>query len=78
MTKEEIEIYNTLFTNSIVFFRDTIDKLTTNDIEEDDYISHDLILLTCTSTQISLELALKVENPHILTPSLRGKLPPPF
>lgn len=59
MTKEEKEIHDSLINNSIIFFRDSIDKLTKKDDGTEDLISHELVILLCTSIQVSLELALK-------------------
>lgn len=58
-TEFEKEAYKRLIDNSIVFLKDGIERLVNKDKGDDDYIEHDLLTLTCTSFQISLELAIK-------------------
>ena len=48
-----------LFSNSIIFLKDGIERLVNNDNGEEDFIEPDLLILTCTSFQISIELAIK-------------------
>lgn len=59
MTKDEQKIYTDLQHNSFVFFKDFIDRLTSNDNPEEDIISKELVILSVSSLQISLELAIK-------------------
>lgn len=51
--------YKRLYQNAIVFLKDGIERLVNKDNGDDDYIEHDLLTLTCSSFQISLELAIK-------------------
>lgn len=59
MTPDEQKIHTDLMHNSFVFFKDFIDRLTNNDNPDDDRISKELVILSVSSLQISLELALK-------------------
>ncbi len=74
----ENEIYNTLKDNSVIFLKDGIIRLLQNDDSQEDLIRHDLLILTCTSFQISIELAVKaliVERTgirYILNPKQRN------
>ena len=64
----ETDIYSQLQKNAILFLKDGIGRLITNDNHSSDYITNELLTLTCTSFQISLELAIKaliVENDGI-------------
>ncbi len=58
-TDFEKEAYKQLYDNAIVFLKDGIERLVNKDNGDDDYIEHDLLTLTCSSFQISLELAIK-------------------
>lgn len=58
-TTFEKEAYKQLYDNSVLFLKDGIERLVNKDNGNDDYIEHDLLTLTCTSFQISLELAIK-------------------
>ncbi|WP_277017320.1 hypothetical protein [Flavobacterium lindanitolerans] len=58
-TDFEKEVYKMLYNNSIVFLKDGIERLVNKDDGEVDFIEHDLLTLTCTSFQISIELAIK-------------------
>ena len=58
-TKFEKEAYKQLYNNSVLFLKDGIERLVNKDNGEDDYIERNLLTLTCTSFQISLELAIK-------------------
>ncbi|MCX6246851.1 MAG: hypothetical protein NTW10_03870 [Bacteroidetes bacterium] len=58
-TEFEQEAYKMLYNNSIVFLKDGIERLVNKDRGDEDLIDHDLLALTCTSFQISLELAIK-------------------
>lgn len=53
------EVYQKLFNNSIVFLKDGIERLVNKDNGDNDLIEPDLLILTCTSFQISIELAIK-------------------
>lgn len=59
MTPQEEKIHNAIYENSFVFFRDFIDKLTGQDNGAVDHISKELVILTVSSLQISMELAVK-------------------
>lgn len=58
-TTFEKEAFEQLYNNSTLFLKDGIERLVNKDDGNDDYIEHDLLTLTCTSFQISLELAIK-------------------
>ncbi|HCE56778.1 MAG TPA: hypothetical protein DER09_03015 [Prolixibacteraceae bacterium] len=58
-TDFEKEAYKQLYNNAIVFLKDGIERLVNKDNGDEDYIDHDLLTLTCSSFQISLELAIK-------------------
>lgn len=58
-TEFEKEAYKQLYNNAIVFLKDGIERLVNKDKGNEDYIDHDLLTLTCSSFQISLELAIK-------------------
>ena len=58
-TEFEKEAYKRLIENSKVFLKDGIERLVNKDNGNDDYIEHNLLTLTCTSFQISIELAIK-------------------
>lgn len=59
MTTDEQNIFNDLRNNSLIFFKDFIDRITDKDNAADDHISNELVMLSVSSLQISLELALK-------------------
>lgn len=59
MTTEEEKIYSIVKNNSFIFFKDFIERITAKDNDREDYISNDLIVLSFSSLQISLELAMK-------------------
>lgn len=59
MNAIEEKVYKSLYENAIVFLKDGIQRLVVNDNDKEDKISHELLILSCTSFQISLELALK-------------------
>lgn len=58
-TEFEKKVYEQLYANSIVFLKDGIERLVNNDNGDIDFIENDLLSLTCTSFQISIELAIK-------------------
>lgn len=58
-TTFEKEAYKQLYDNSVLFLKDGIERLVNKDNGNEDYIEHNLLTLTCTSFQISLELAIK-------------------
>ncbi|MFT5821860.1 MAG: hypothetical protein ACI8ZM_003116 [Crocinitomix sp.] len=58
-SKFEDKIYEKVYENSIVFLKDGINRLVNEDTSNSDHIKHDLLMLTCTSFQISIELAIK-------------------
>lgn len=55
----ENQIQRRLTENSKLFLSDGIERLINQDNGEEDFINSDLLSLTCTSFQISIELALK-------------------
>ena len=59
MTTEEEKIYTIVKNNSFIFFKDFIERITAKDNHKEDFISNDLIVLSFSSLQISLELAMK-------------------
>lgn len=59
MTTDEQKIYKDLQHNSFVFLKDFIKRITDKDNAPDDQITNDLVMLSVSSLQISLELALK-------------------
>lgn len=59
MIELEKDITTELRRNSILFLKDGIERLLSKDNGDEYFLSHNLIILTCTSFQISLELALK-------------------
>lgn len=59
MNKIEKEIYETLYKNALIFLKDGIERLVSKDDKSTDSIEYDLLILTCTSIQISMELAVK-------------------
>lgn len=58
-TEFERNLYEQLYNNSIVFLNDGIDRLVSKDNDKIDIIEHNLLVLTCASFQISIELAIK-------------------
>lgn len=59
MTINEEKIYTDLQNNSFIFFKDFIERITNKDNQNEDYISNELVALSISSLQISIELALK-------------------
>lgn len=58
-TEFEKKVYNQLYASSIIFLKDGIERLVNKDNGDIDVIDNDLLSLTCTSFQISIELAIK-------------------
>lgn len=58
-TNFEQDIYKQLQNNSIIFLNDGVERLLNKDNGDVDFIENDLLVLTCTSFQISIELAIK-------------------
>lgn len=54
----ENEIYKKVYQNSIIFLKDGIHRLINQDDINKETIDYELLILTCTSFQISLELAM--------------------
>lgn len=59
LTKEEDEIHQAIYNNSLIFFRDFVKRLVREDDGGKDEISNELVVLVVASLQISMELALK-------------------
>lgn len=59
MTIEETKIKDVLEKNAIIFFKDFIDRITSRDNGNIDSISDELVILSISSLQISMELAMK-------------------
>jgi len=59
MTLEEKKIKEVLEANSVIFFKDFIDRITSRDNGEEDEISNELVILSISSLQIAMELAMK-------------------
>lgn len=76
----EKDVHERLFKNSISFLKDGIERLVSKDNGDDDFIEQDLLTLTCTSFQISIELAIKAliverEGIRCIIDSKQQKLP---
>lgn len=59
MTTEEKKIKEVLEANSVIFFKSFIDRITERDNGDEDEISNELVILSVSSLQIAMELAMK-------------------
>lgn len=59
MNDFESVTYDQVYNNAILFLKDGIERLVNKDDDRSDYIDHDLVILTCSSFQVSLELAIR-------------------